>query len=274
MQSERLRYLVLENNRVLREDGSVVLEAHLEPGMRFGIAGNTTWIGRGKQLIQVASGQIIDRQETATFNNIPMFSSNEFTLGHIKGRHINATQRIGQVMPGQTWFSMGKTHGFGFYRVSRTTFFFLFEIGKPHLKDISLPQFNGRVLEAQCIFTDDALLFSYAEDVDGRIRNNMALLNYRTGTVIAFESADQDESPTLDSIRGKALKGHSILTATDQGLLLSTPNSSGTRFDEIKLFADSEPFISQGTSLYPSTNGSIYLVDSQEIRRLEMKPSR
>lgn len=270
LQSERLRYLVLENNRVLREDGSVVLESQLEPGMRFGITGNTTWVGRGNKLIRIANGQIIDRHQTASFNNIPMFSTNEFTLGHIKGRHITATQRIGQVMPGQTWFSIGKSHGFGFYRVSRTTFFFLFEIGKPHLKDISLPQFNGRVIDAQCIFTDDVLLFSYAEDMDGRIRNSMALLNYRTGALIAFESAEQDEAPALDSVRGKALRGQYILTATDQGLLLSTPNAPGTRFDEVKLFADSEPFVSQGTLLYPSADGSIYLVDPQEIRRLKM----
>lgn len=274
LEGKTLRYLYEQDGVIYREDGNQVMQGPLTPGIRFAIAGETTWVGKETQLIGLRDGQTVERTQTNTFENLPMFTTAGSDLIRVDNNqlvHLSSRGRspMGQVMPNQTWFSAGDDYGFGFYRVGATPFFFLFEKGVAHLREVKLPHFQGRLLDAHCVFDTNAFLVLFSEEVDGKVRNSLTLIRRRDGAVVANLSGSPDDERILASIRGKALRGNAILSATDEGLLLNTINGNGA-IREIRRFADTEPFIEQGARLLPVSDNSLYVVTVKEIRRISL----
>jgi hypothetical protein len=69
-------------------------------------------------------------------------------------------------------------------------------------------------------------------------------------------------------VRGKALLGGRVVTATDEGLLALRVDSG--RFVEGALFPDTKPFVASDVELFAGPGGSIYVVAAKEILELTL----
>jgi len=263
-----LRYLYEENGEIRRDGQALVVAGRADPSTRFAIAGDSTWIGRDTQLLRLRGGEVVERSTTERFVDRPMYAVTTTRVVRINDRSIVSDRRHGQIVPGQTWFALGDDFGFGFYRIGRAVFHFLFDLASPHLLNVTLPQPRGRIRDAQCVFDRDHALFLQSEEVDGRIEHSMTLLR-RDGTVVARLAGAPDEVRALASLSGKIVRGQQVLSATDDGLLLLTANPATGIFEESRLFADTEPFIETGSQILPGPAGGIYHLTAKEIHLLE-----
>jgi hypothetical protein len=265
-----LKYAYQEGGVVRREDGSPVLEQPLVPGMRFAIAGDSTWIGCGRQIVRVAGGRPVDRASTGILGGTPVFDATAAALYVLQDDWLmdaGSGTRIGSIAGGETWFAAGEELGFGFYRAGTLLFPFLFRRGRAGLTDVKLPRADGRIVDAAAAFDDRHVLFSIAVEKDGRRTHAMHLVR-DDGRLLASAAGAPDEVRMLANIHGKAVSGGRVVCSTDQGLLaLDVDPATGT-FVEGKLFADSEAFVAAGDAILPGPGGSVYIVSTKEITQL------
>lgn len=266
-----LRYLYEENGELRREGGALVAAGRAQTGTRFAIAGDDTWIGRGTELVRLRDGLAIEHTTTERFGELPMFASTSHRIVRINGRALVSDRGShGQVLPGQTWFALGDDYGFGFYRVGRAIFHFLFELNSHHLLNATLPQPRGRIRDAHCVFDGDTVLFLLSEEVAGRVEHSMTLLRRRDGSIVGRLAGTADEVRALASLNGKIVRGGHVLSATDDGLLLLEVDPVTGELGESRLFADTEPFVEAGAQILPGPKGAIYHVTEREIRVIEL----
>jgi H/ACA ribonucleoprotein complex subunit 3 len=143
----------------------------------------------------------------------------------------------------------------------------MFDALKKGIDDtIKLPQYSGKIVDAECIFSDDYCLFSISRVESGQVINAFHLLK-KDGTVIASTEALAESSRFTKNIRAKVLGGQKIITATDDGLLLVIPDNG--RLVESKLFTDTEPFVNEGSEIYTNADG-IYVISEKEILLLRL----
>ncbi|MFA4846445.1 MAG: hypothetical protein WC654_07900, partial [Patescibacteria group bacterium] len=214
-------------------------------------------------------GGVTDSYSAETLGNLTMFAANQNNFYTISGEYLarNDEKVMGQIFPGQTWFRVGEDFGFGFYRVGRRFVFFTFDAEKPGIDDsVKLPTMEGKVVDANCLFSGDYALFLLSR-VDMGKTVNSAFLIKRDGQVEARLEEDVVAAKILKTIHGKAFVGKKMLSATDDGLLLAVPENG--RFVEAKLFAETEPFVDESVSILPTTDG-VYVVSEKKIIKLKM----
>jgi hypothetical protein len=102
---------------------------------------------------------------------------------------------------------------------------------------------------------------------DGKTTHAMHLVG-KDGTHLAQASGSPTEHRMLASVRGKALLGGRVVTATDEGLLALRIDSG--RFVESALFPDTQPFVSSDVELFAGPGGSIYVASAKEILELTL----
>lgn len=269
VQANKLLYLYEENDALWREGRQAVMDGKADNMMRFGFSGDDTFIGKGEKLVRLRYGNVIGNYDVETLGNLTMFATNQNNFYAISGEYLarNNEKLIGQIFPGQTWFRAGEDFGFGFYRVGRRFVFFIFDAEKPGIDDsIKLPAMDGKVVDANCLFSGDYALFLLSR-VDMGKTVNSAFLIKRDGSVEASLEEDASTAKILKTIHGKAFAGKKMLSATDDGLMLVVPDN-GT-FVEAKLFADTEPFVDESVSLLPAADG-VYVVSEKKILKLKM----
>lgn len=265
-----LRYLYQEDGVVKREDGQAVLAQPVVPGMRFALAGPSTWVGHGGRLVRVLNAQVAERTSTGMAGNSTVFAANSSTCFRTEGEWLvdGATgMRIGQLLEGQTWLRAGERLGFGLYRAGLTTFAFLFRQGRAGLAAVKLPQIDGRLVDVSAAFDDQHVLLSTEVEKDGRRQSAMFLVG-ADGAVVASASGPAADGRRFGGVRGKALLGGRVVCATDEGLL-SLRADAGVLV-EGTLFPDTQPFVGAGSELLPGPGGSIYVVSTKELVQLSL----
>lgn len=257
-----LRYLYEEDGVVRREEQARVLCAPVRPGMRFAIAGPSTWVGLGPDLCRVQAEQVVERATAAAFD---ASSATCWRVEH--GWLIDGARgtRVGQVLPGLTWLACGERLGFGYYRAGEVTVFFLWQAGAAGLREVRLPPLEGRVVAADAVFDERHVAFSVTTEKEGRRHAALTLLDER-GAVLGRLEGPPESSPLLRG--GKALAGGRLLVATDDGLCAA--RVEGGRVVPGVLFADTAPFVGEETDLLPGPAGSVYVVTTRSIIQLTL----
>jgi hypothetical protein len=267
-----LKYVYEENGLVRRENGSLVMTQARQPGMRFAIAGGSTWIGLREHVVQIENETALTRTTCAKFNGEAVFTANSRHAYRLSGDWIVdavAGNHIGQAVDGQTWFRMGEGFGCGFYRTGRMTVFFVVDPRHPGLKQVTLPHIDGKLLDAQATFDGDRVLLELSVERDGRRWHRLAIIR-ADGTVLATLDGAPEDKRALATIGGKAMVGGCLLCPTDDGLLsLAVDPVTGT-MTEGNLFLDTEPFVTEGATLLPGPGGSVYVVTIQAITQLTL----
>lgn len=269
----RLRYLYEEDGVVRRESGHPVMAQSLEPGMRFAISGDTTWVGCADRLVAVRQGRITARASCATLGTAPVFDANAQGCYALDGGwlvELDSGRRFGQLLPGLTWFRTGPRLGFGYYRAGRVTIHFLFDVGRPGLRMVTLPPIRGRLVDAHATSDDGGVLFERAVEHHGRMTHAIFVIG-ADGRLVAECSGRPDDAPQLAQLGGKAIVGDRILCATDDGLMSLVVDRGGHRLAAGTRFVDTEPFSSTGATLLPAVGGAVYVVTTQEIQRLSLE---
>ncbi|MBI2571059.1 MAG: hypothetical protein HYV63_28980 [Candidatus Schekmanbacteria bacterium] len=272
VQQGGLRYVVAENGTFRREDGSRI-PGDLGAGLpRFAISTSVTWIGKNGRLERFRNGRCEETYGVGAWAGAPMFDASSRTCYRADGEWLIdclADERIGQILENQTWFRVGETLGFGFYRAGLVTVHFLFHVGRAGLKLVELPPIDGRLLEASAVFDSGRVLFMTATERGGRRIHALHVIDDR-GAVLASVSGAPDSLRALATTAGKAIIADRILCSTDDGLLSLEVDASSRTVRERHLFSDTEPFTSEGASLLPLPGGAIAVVSPHAITQLTL----
>jgi hypothetical protein len=267
-----LRYVYEEAGIIRRETGSLVMTQPRLPGMRFAIAGTSTWIGLREQVVQVEHETPVTRTTCGTFAGDAVFATNSRHAYRLAGDWLVdavSGSRIGQAVDGQTWFRAGERFGCGFYRAGRMTVFFLVDPQHPGLKQVALPDIEGRLLDAHATFDGDRVLLELSQEIGGRRWHRMHVIQGDGRVLASLEGAPEDKR-ALNTLGGKAMVGGCILCPMDDGLLsLAVEPATGT-MTEGNLFVDTEPFVTEGAQLFAGPGGSVFVVVSQAITQLTL----
>lgn len=265
-----LKFLYEEDGVLRREDASAVARLRVEPGMRFGIAGGSTWIGQRQQLLEIRRGKIISRHTVTQLGNEPVFATGHNRCLYLQEQWLTDAAsggRLAALLEGQSWFRMGERLGYGFYRASELTMHFIFRPGEPGVKNIDLPPVSGRLIDIDVVFDDDHALVGLASEKSGAVTVALYLLG-AGGELLASLIGAPESSPLLAHSGGFALHGGRIIAAREQGLM-SVRIEHGLLAPDVT-FADTEPFVAEGAQILPGPGGSIYVVHTREIIQLSL----
>lgn len=259
VQQGKLRFLHEEDGVVRRENGEKVLEERPSAEMRFAIAGDTTWIGAGDQLVAVRGEKVVDRKTAGTFRGFSMFDASARGLVRLSGDALvdEEERPLGRILEGQTWFRTSDAHGFGFWSAGKSTFYFAFAPGRSGFFDARLPPLPARIIDADISFSPSRVLFS----VVGESSSRTDLLDARGGLIASMQGAHPHA-------RGKCVQGDTVLVATDDGILALEADRTTATLIEKTIFTETEPFVRAGDELLPAPNGALYVVSEREIRQL------
>ncbi|MCC6748461.1 MAG: hypothetical protein IT371_12430 [Deltaproteobacteria bacterium] len=267
-----LRTLVLEGEEVRREDGSRVFQGLVTPELAFGLAGRSTWIGRGTELVRVEDERVVERVRTDTRLGRPVFATSQRGVLRLEDGWLvdgATTRRMGQLLEGQSALWAGEALGCAAYRAGLLTLWFVFELDRPGLRPIALPQVRGRLLDASVVLGERELVVARAVEEQGRVRHEVYLVDARGG-VLGVRQGAPEEARLLASLTGKALQGGRLVCATEEGLLSVTLDRQSGLLLDGALFPDTRPFVEEGAALLPAPGGAVYVVTAREITQLTL----
>lgn len=276
MQGGKLLWLYHENSQFKREDGTKVVDGELDPLMRFRMKKEATLIGKGSEVITFTAGKPVQRLSVETFGaNLPVFDANEYyrywTYGGQLLREsdlgVGFTEFIGNILSFQTLFWVGPFFGFGLYRAGNLSVAFVFDAKLRGINDqVKLPPLRGQLIDSTCFFTQKLCWFLVATSVGGRIINQCFVIK-SDGKVEAQAQAEAGDDSWLSRLRSKCAVGNFLFAATDEGIV--RVEIEGNQLKETKKFPDTEPFVDNGSHLFPSQDG-LYIVSQREIKILKI----
>lgn len=268
----RLGWLAWENGRFVREDGRVVLEGPLDPGMHFRLDGPRTLVARGGQLVVLAPDGAPERFGVDTCADVPAFETNGAGRFWIEGGRLLRNgrfgpERIGDVLAGQTRFWCGTRLGVGFYRAGALSVGFVFDPARTGLDDsVALPQMRGQLLDAACAIDGARAWLTVAVQEAGR-RVNRCLQLDASGAVEAFAEADGEGDGWLASLHGSCAAGGGLLVATEGGLV--RVEAVGRRLEVTREFPGTEAFVDSSRTLLAGAEG-LWVVGENDIHLLKL----
>lgn len=271
-----LRWLVEEDGVIRREDRSTVLVGPRAPGMRFELAGDTTWIAHEGALVAVRGERVVDQAHTAVAHGTSSFAAGQGGLWILEGDtlvHHDTRVRAGRVFEGQTCLVSSDAGGMGLYHAGRMLLGFMFRRGM--FFDAELVQRRGKLVDLDVAFdaSDERALVGQAFDEDGRRIHALTLLDGR-GRRLAYAEGTPESMPCLESIRGKTLANGRILSAASEGIVAIDVDVKMGRLHTGAIFSDTRPFVDATVELLPATGGALFVVAPKAITRLRLKGSR
>lgn len=276
-QGGKLVWLYHENGSYKRENKTSVLNGSFDPFMRYRLSGNSTLFGKNGQLITITPGENPHRIQVDSFDKLPVFDANEDTRYWIaNGQLLRDTKdlgvfsqdvptTIGNVMDHKTLFWVGKTFGFGFYRVGELTVAFVFDAKQRGINDSVKLRISGRLVDSTCVFSSTHCWFFTKTVEQGRTINRCTVIN-RSGSIEAVTEADEGEDSWLGKIRGKCATGNALYSATDTGIVRVEVDQG--RIFVTKTYPDTEPYVSDATNLFVG-RGCIYATTEKEVYELK-----
>ncbi|KND51401.1 MAG: hypothetical protein ABA06_03775 [Parcubacteria bacterium C7867-001] len=275
LEHDTLRLVYHEAGKYLREGGNEFAQGTLDPHFRYRVSGEKTLMGRGNHAI-VFDGDRRDQLVVDAYGLLPLFDANakntffvrDGGLWRIGTLGAEYPDRFGDVLPGQTLFWCGDTHGFGLYRAGELTRYFVFGTGQPGINDsIKLPPIRGKLVDALCVFGEDRLWFFVSTANNGRTENHCYVLDYR-GTLLAETQAEAGDGSWLGTLRGKCAAKGFLLSSTDDGVV-RIESANGT-VSVVKEFPATAEFVDAETKLLLGNRG-LYAVQRGDVWRLVLK---
>jgi hypothetical protein len=154
------------------------------------------------------------------------------------------------------------------YRACELSRAFVFDVNGIGINDsVDIP-IKGQIIDSTCIFSEKACWFFLSTKEGSKIINHCHVI-HPDGKVVANISAEKGTELWLDNIRGKIVFGNTLFVPTDDGL--QRFDLKGATVEKTAEFPDTEQFVDSGSVLLPGKQG-IYVVDSHEIRLLQMQP--
>ncbi|MBP0020749.1 MAG: hypothetical protein J7647_24730 [Cyanobacteria bacterium SBLK] len=264
-----LQWLYWDNGEFKRENNAVVLTGKLDPYTRFRLQGKATLVGKQGQVITLDPDTFPDRLAVDNCGKQVQFDTNAIARywlynGQLLRDGKLGAEYIGDVLNNQTRFWVGSQFGFGFYRAGNLTVSFVFDARGKGINDrLQIPFGSGRLLDADCAFSDRFCWFFWSMQERGKTIQHCALIT-SDGRVQALHAGDE---PWLQNLQGKCAIAHFLLCGTDAGIVRVEVNDD--RLFVAKEFPNTEPFVDANTHLFPSTNG-LYGVSQQTIYLLKM----
>lgn len=272
-----MKWLVYENDHLKRETDQVILKGKLDPRLRYRLMGDSTCLAKGGQLITFQANGAKDQKPIDKLGEVPMFDTNSNKrfwlhtgrlLADKKVAGLDMGERVvGQVLRNQTIFWAGEEFGFGFYRASQLSEFFVFDTDDGILKDgLTVPPIKGQLVDATCSFSSNRCWFFSSFEIGGKTTNRCTILD-KTGNVLGTIEEDAGSDTWLGSgLRGVCAVGIFLFKATDDGLVRVQYNSG---LFETASFPDTEPFVDAGCQLFPG-NQCLHVVTRNEIHKIRM----
>ncbi|MFA5962068.1 MAG: hypothetical protein WC848_05280 [Parcubacteria group bacterium] len=171
--------------------------------------------------------------------------SNKIMSGDLFGDHL-AEREVIEAMPNQTWFVVGsnpelkKELLFGCYRMFDELKWFLVE-GAPdgrtydrHNVELSALLKAESLIDTSVRFSNDTVLVMRQTKLSGTKYVRVEQLEAKSGKVLSSYRQKVSDAKLYSSIHGKGYLGHSVLHATDDGIVMeivadqSTSNLPGT----------------------------------------------
>jgi H/ACA ribonucleoprotein complex subunit 3 len=271
-QSGKLRWLYHEDDRLCREDGTVVWHGAVDPQLHYRLCGDTTLLGTYGQAVTVKTGQEPTAWRVDSVAARPLFDTNAthqywIDQGQLWRDGRLGPEYIGDVLAGQTHFWVGPRFGFGLYRAGTLSVALVFDAERRGLNDmVPLPPLRGQWLGATCVFTDTRCWFLVATQVQGKTKHQCFLIDLQ-GQIEASAEAEQDDGSWLGTLGGKSATGHLLFAPTDAGVV--RVEAEHGQLVQTRVFPDTEPFVDSGCQLFAGAEG-LYVVDHQDIRLLTM----
>lgn len=257
--------------------------------MRYRINGATTFFLKEGQVVGLTPGQAPEPRVVDAVGSRATFDANGVHAYWAEGGRLLrdgtiGTERIGDVLRGQTAIWVGHSFGFGFYRAGNLSVAFVFDAERRGINDaVAIPPIRGQLVDATCAFSDHRCWFFTATQDRGKTVHRATVIQ-PDGSIEATAEAGAGDGSWLGTIRGKAAAGNFLLAPTDDGVVRievdphSAPNSakaslgtqgSAGRLVETRRFPDTEPFVDAGSSLHVGRRG-LYVVSKHEIHVLKI----
>lgn len=274
VQAGELRWLAHESDTFQREDRSVVLHGALDPAMRYRINGATTFFLKEGHVVGLTPGQSPEPRVVDAVGSRATFDANGAHAYWAEGGRLLrdgtiGTERIGDVLRGQTAIWVGPSFGFGFYRAGNLSVAFVFDAERRGINDsVALPPIRGQLVDATCAFSADRCWFFTTTQDRGKTMHHVCVVK-QDGSIEATAEAQAGDGSWLGTIRGKAAAKHFLLAPTDDGVVRVEPDGSGG-LAVTKSFPDTEPFVDAGCALHIGSRG-LYVVSKREITVLRIQ---
>lgn len=272
LQRGKPRWLYHDGASLKREDGDVVAVFTPEPGLRYRISGNRSFVAKGQRVLEFQSGCDPKVTIVDTANAHPAFGANESGLywadrGALKSEGRFGPTYIGQTLTDQTRFWVGPTFGVGFYRAGELTKGFVFDARKPGINDtVPLPPFSGQLVDATCYFGQDAWLMLTVKQ-GAQLVNHCYVIS-PTGEIRAQAEELTGSDTWLGYIHAIAAGSRFALAASDEGVM--QVEISGGALVVTGHFPDTKPFVATDSQLLLAPDG-LYVFGRQTIHHLTIK---
>jgi hypothetical protein len=278
----KLMFVYHEDGAFYREGKVKLMDGKLQSGLTTQVCGDATIFASGSTAVSVIPGSKPEARVVDTYRGqspaVASNGANSFFIsgGRIQRDHPLGLKYLGSSVTGQTMFWAGPKFGFGTYRVGHLRKAFVFDVEFQSLNDsVTLKDFEGDPLEADCVFSSNRCWFFAVHEERGRIVHRCTVLD-RNGNVIATEEAfDTDDSwltasygrcaGTLPTSGGGQL--HCLFAGTDEGLV-RVDEENGRLVSKVK-FPDTKGLVRADDRLV-LTNRGIALVGTHEVRMLAM----
>lgn len=272
-QHGKLLWLYHEHGAFYREDREQCLQGDLDPHYRFGLRTKQTLIGKADQVILLQSDRTPERIAVDSYRSRPMFDVNAQTYywlhnGQLLRQGEWGSNIIGEILCGQTRFWVGSDFGFGFYQAGVITVAFVFDAHRAGLNDrVTLPQWSGQLVDADCYFSADHCWLFLSLQEQGCLIHRCVVIRM-DGQVIGTAQCVQGDGSWLGSLSGKCAVARFLLVATDEGILRVEPDQGGLAVT--KTFPDTEPFVDHSCQLWAAAEG-VYIVKRNEIGLIQIR---
>jgi serine/threonine protein kinase len=277
IQNGQLKWVYSENGKLFRENRISIANGSPNPGMRFRIHEDNTAIGQGNTIVVLKNGsapvQLFADQFQDKFAMFDASAAGIFLCQNGSLLRCNKmgleyeSDRIGQVLEGQTLFWVGDIFGFGFYRAGEVCVSFVFDAKSKVINDsVVIPRFGGQLIGVRCVFSANraAIFFAFK---DGPKVTNRCVLIKSSGDVIGIAEASEGDGSWLSGIRGKCIIGDGLLATTDDGII-KVDFANGVVSKESK-FEGSEKFVDSGSHLFAVKDG-LFCVGNKQISLLQI----
>ncbi|MBI5477967.1 MAG: hypothetical protein HY906_03880 [Deltaproteobacteria bacterium] len=296
--ADGLAWLYHEDGAFRRESGAVVMQGALDPQLHVRLAGRTTLLGKGGEVVTLRDGAVASRRSVDCCDGAPALDCDGTRAVWADAGQLWRDGRLGRdlvgtVLQGQTRVFCGARFGFGLTRAGKLTLAFVFDAARPGINDrVKLPPMPGRLVRAACAFGGDLAWLFLSLEAGGKVLNRCVVID-ATGATVAAAEAEAGDGSWLGAVGGHAAAGRMLLCPTDAGVVRVEPQGRvGTRrlcrrgpvaggaepcegsavatLQVTREFPDTEPFVHAGCRLVAGADG-LYVIDAQEIHLLKLQ---
>lgn len=275
MQRGKLRYLYHEGGEYRRDGNLIVVQAPLEPQIRYRIHGDATLMASAGTCL-VFDGTKRESISVDSYRLLPLIDANADRIFYVANGALMRSgdlgfdypERVGDVLPGQTLFWAGESLGFGFYRAAELSNFFLFNTEHKGINDsINLPPIRGQLVDSTTALAKSRAWFMTSTQEGGKAVNRCHLLDEKGVHLGSAEAAPGDGS-WLGTLRGKYAAGNFLLAPTDDGIVRVVLNNGALEVD--REFRDTQRFVDAGSHIFAGNDG-VYVAERSTIWRLTIR---